>query len=288
MGPHPLPYSILGQAGSGVQASAGPKVPPQELVDRSAQSSRQGAERVKGKERLRLGVGRARLEQGDCKMSQLMRAVLYTTMILAVAVLASGGLSGGLAGADPKPPPGMSAELHSPAPSHVSAGVSCWPGGVSCWRPLWWLPPWWPPPWWPPPWWPPPWWPPYPGPPWRVVTAHADPAVVTTDASVPIGCEVKDGQGMPVDGVVCLFKVASQPGTDASVSEQSAVTDASGRATSTLKTGSAAGSVTVTAEAQGVSSQVQVSVHQSPGAQHEIAMSTIRALFESMRQLLWH
>ncbi len=199
-------------------------------------------------------------------MRHLIRAVVYMTIILAIAVLASGGLPGGSAWADPKPPkspPAVPAQPPPPGPPH-DRGPPWWGRGA---------PPWAPGP------------PAYPPPPFYVTNADADEAVVIAGASVPIGCEVKDARGGPVSGAVCLFTVASQPGADASVSQQSAVTDASGRATTTLQTGSTAGSVTVAVEAQGVSSQVEVSVQQSPMAQYETVMRTMRAFCQFMGRL---
>lgn len=58
---------------------------------------------------------------------------------------------------------------------------------------------------------------------------------------------VLDAAGNPVANAACAMSIASQPGSDASVAQHSAETDANGAITGTLDVGSSPGSVVVTA-----------------------------------------
>ncbi len=92
-----------------------------------------------------------------------------------------------------------------------------------------------------------------------VVTASAAPAIIPAGGSTTITCSVKDNLNQPVAGAACSFSVLNQQGSGASVSPASAQTNAQGLAFSTLSLGSAT-SATVGVEANGVASQVVVSV----------------------------
>ena len=95
-------------------------------------------------------------------------------------------------------------------------------------------------------------------PPVGSVTTDASDTTPATGASVTCTCEVLDTVGNPVAGEVCTFTIVSQPGTDASLSSATAVTNAQGIATVTLFVGSTLGSITVSSEARGIQSQVTV------------------------------
>jgi hypothetical protein len=94
----------------------------------------------------------------------------------------------------------------------------------------------------------------YPPPVGSVDTSLSDPTPAT-GASVACTCEVLDTVGNPVAGEVCEFTIVSQPGTDASLSSTTAVTNAQGIATVTLFTGSTEGTIVVEAEARSIASQ---------------------------------
>jgi hypothetical protein len=98
----------------------------------------------------------------------------------------------------------------------------------------------------------------YPPPVGSVDTSLSDPTP-GTGASVTCTCEVLDTVGNPVAGEVCEFTIVSQPGTDASLSSATAVTNAQGIATVTLFTGSTAGTIVVEAEARSIASQATAS-----------------------------
>jgi hypothetical protein len=97
----------------------------------------------------------------------------------------------------------------------------------------------------------------YPPPVGSVDTSVSDPTPAT-GASVTCTCEVLDTVGNPVAGEVCTFTIVSQPGTDASLSSITAITNAQGIATVTLFTGSTLGSIVVSSEARGIQSQATV------------------------------
>jgi hypothetical protein len=92
-------------------------------------------------------------------------------------------------------------------------------------------------------------------PPVGSVTASLSDPTPATGASVTCTCEVLDTVGNPVAGETCVFTIVSQPGTDASLSSTTAITDAQGIATVTLFTGSTAGTIIVEAEARSIESQ---------------------------------
>ncbi len=92
-------------------------------------------------------------------------------------------------------------------------------------------------------------------PPVGSVTASLSDPTPATGASVTCTCEVLDTVGNPVAGEVCTFTIVSQPGTDASLSSATAVTNAQGVATVTLFTGSTPGPISVSAEARSIESQ---------------------------------
>jgi hypothetical protein len=92
-------------------------------------------------------------------------------------------------------------------------------------------------------------------PPVGSVTASLSDPTPATGASVTCTCEVLDTVGSPVAGETCVFTIVSQPGTDASLSSTTAITNAQGIATVTLFTGSTAGTIIVEAEARSIESQ---------------------------------
>ena len=94
----------------------------------------------------------------------------------------------------------------------------------------------------------------YPPPVGSVTTSLSDPTPAT-GSSVTVTCTVLDTVGNPVAGEVCVFTIVSQPGTDASLSSATAVTNAQGIATVTLFTGSTSGTIVVEAEARSIESQ---------------------------------
>jgi hypothetical protein len=94
----------------------------------------------------------------------------------------------------------------------------------------------------------------YPPPVGSVTTSLSD-TTPATGASVTCTCAVLDTVGNPVAGEVCEFTIVSQPGTDASLSSTTAVTNAQGIATVTLFTGSTSGTIVVEAEARSIESQ---------------------------------
>lgn len=95
-------------------------------------------------------------------------------------------------------------------------------------------------------------------PPVGSVTTSVSETAPATGASVPCTCKVLDTVGKPVAGEVCTFTIVSQPGTYASLSSTTAVTNAQGIATVTLFTGSDPGSIVVSSTARGVQSQATV------------------------------
>ena len=92
-------------------------------------------------------------------------------------------------------------------------------------------------------------------PPVGSVTASLSDPTPATGTSVTCTCTVLDTVGNPVAGEVCEFTITSQPGTDASLSSTTAITNAQGIATVTLFTGSTAGTIVVEAEARSIESQ---------------------------------
>jgi len=92
-------------------------------------------------------------------------------------------------------------------------------------------------------------------PPVGSVTASLSDPTPATGTSVTCTCTVLDTVGNPVAGEVCEFTITSQPGTDASLSSTTAITNAQGIATVTLFTGSTPGTIVVEAEARSIESQ---------------------------------
>ncbi len=90
------------------------------------------------------------------------------------------------------------------------------------------------------------------------ITASIDNSRPVVGATATLICNVVDAQGGPIEGATCAFAIASQPGTDASISPESALTDSQGRATAVLSVGSAPGAIIVRVTAGTVVSQVAV------------------------------
>lgn len=83
-----------------------------------------------------------------------------------------------------------------------------------------------------------------------------------------INATVVDEAGNAVSGLSCTFSVAQQSGTDASVDHGPFTTDATGRVSTTLNVGSAAGTIVVEADCGELSAAVSVvaSGAQTPAA----------------------
>ena len=99
---------------------------------------------------------------------------------------------------------------------------------------------------------------PYPLPCPCVVVVSAGETAPLLGACIPITCEVKDAEGAPAVEVECTMSILSQPGTDATLTQASTVTDQRGEATAQLCVGSAPGPIVVLAEAECCQGQVQV------------------------------
>jgi hypothetical protein len=96
-------------------------------------------------------------------------------------------------------------------------------------------------------------------PPVGSVTASLSDTTPATGTSVSCTCTVLDTVGNPVADEMCTFTIVSQPGTDASLSSATAVTNAQGIATVTLFAGSTAGTIVVKADARSIESQATAS-----------------------------
>ena len=70
---------------------------------------------------------------------------------------------------------------------------------------------------------------------------------VSVGGSTELTLEVVDSAGSPVAGKACTLYISSQPGTDASITQDSATTDAGGVITGTLYVGTTRGTVEITA-----------------------------------------
>jgi hypothetical protein len=82
----------------------------------------------------------------------------------------------------------------------------------------------------------------------------------STGEDVEVTAEVLDANGNPVVGAECTFSIASQPGDDATVDAGPVATDAEGHATTTLHTGSTAGTIEVEADCDGLTQVLAVEV----------------------------
>ncbi len=94
------------------------------------------------------------------------------------------------------------------------------------------------------------------------LTAAANPSPAPMGSTVDVTCTVRDTSGSPVAGEPCTFTIVSQPGSDASIGSLSVTknTNSQGVATAKLDTGSTPGTIVVSVEARGISSQVSVTV----------------------------
>ena len=99
------------------------------------------------------------------------------------------------------------------------------------------------------------------------LTASANPSPASTTSTADITCTVRDTSGQPTAGEPCTFTITSQPGDDAAIGSLSVTkaTNSQGIAVATLRTGSTPGTIVVSVEARGISSQVSVTV-QGEGA----------------------
>ncbi len=92
------------------------------------------------------------------------------------------------------------------------------------------------------------------------VTAKADNTSPGTNSDVTLTCEVKDEAGAAKVNVPCIFKIESQPGTDASLDAKVRFTDGKGIATNVLHTGSTSGAIVISMTSDVLSSTVIVQV----------------------------
>jgi hypothetical protein len=90
----------------------------------------------------------------------------------------------------------------------------------------------------------------------------------TLNGQVPLTCTVRDGAGAAVANTPCTIAIESQPGTDAAVGSLTItkMTDANGVATTTLRTGSTAGQIVVSATSGSFRSVTVVTVAGSSAA----------------------
>lgn len=102
--------------------------------------------------------------------------------------------------------------------------------------------------------------PPYPPVPPSVVTGAVSEPTPAVGATTTVTCTVLDEDGNPIQGATCAFTIISQPGTDATISPATAVTNAQGKAYAVLSAGSTPGEIAVEVKADGVMSQVKASV----------------------------
>lgn len=89
-------------------------------------------------------------------------------------------------------------------------------------------------------------------------------ATTTPGATTNVTATVLDNAGSPVEGAEVIFRILSQPGTDACWAdgglETTAITDANGVATAVLTAGSAPGSIIIETLSGDKTSQVTVAV----------------------------
>jgi hypothetical protein len=85
---------------------------------------------------------------------------------------------------------------------------------------------------------------------------------LNSDTSVTV--TVNSDAGVPAGSAACGATIASQPGTDATLSPSNFVTDAAGQATLILHTGSAPGQVTIAVTCGQLSANTVVNVGASP------------------------
>ena len=90
-----------------------------------------------------------------------------------------------------------------------------------------------------------------------VVLAAGD-ATPELGAEVAVTATVLDQNGLPAEGVACTFRIAQQPGANASVDVGPATTDAAGNVSTSLQTGSTAGTIAVEAVCGELSALVSV------------------------------
>lgn len=85
-------------------------------------------------------------------------------------------------------------------------------------------------------------------PPSGSVTATLSDTTVAAGESVVVTAVVRDAESNPVAGALCTMSIASQPGSGAVITPDSATTDANGVITGTLTVGQTAGNVVVRVE----------------------------------------
>lgn len=99
-------------------------------------------------------------------------------------------------------------------------------------------------------------------PPAGSVEIQSSSTVTDPGDEVLLTCIVEDEDGSPLASVACTFTIVSEPGDDAAVGSKTVtkLTNSQGIATTTLFVGSTPGLVIVEAEAEGLTSNVLVTV----------------------------
>ena len=100
-------------------------------------------------------------------------------------------------------------------------------------------------------------WAQYPSPVGSVVLAAED-ATPGLGVAVDVTATVLGENGLPAEGVACTFRIAQQPGDGASVDPGPVTTDAAGNVSTSLQTGSTAGTIAVEAQCGELSALVSV------------------------------
>jgi len=96
-------------------------------------------------------------------------------------------------------------------------------------------------------------------------------ASVAANGSATVTIVIRDANGNPVPNTPVSASITKQPGSGATVTLNSATTDANGQVTGTVQAGNAAGIVEVTATAPGVTCSAQLAAGQGAVAP-EIAL----------------
>lgn len=95
-----------------------------------------------------------------------------------------------------------------------------------------------------------------------IISGNNQTATVATSVSSPLVIQVKDQNGNPMSGVTVTFTSTG----GATLGSNSAVTDASGNASTTVTLGNTSGAVTVTATANGISTPAVFSITSTAAA----------------------
>lgn len=98
---------------------------------------------------------------------------------------------------------------------------------------------------------------------------------VLTEECVSVVCRATDTAGAPVVNLECRMSVIAQPGTDATVTPASVMTDENGEAEALLCAGSTAGSIVVEAETDCCGSKGQLEVATGSAIQTPLPTPTV-------------